>query len=674
MFLKPYRVKSHTQLKTSDKKKLRVLLSQQFSALPEEEVHKLVPLKDDVSTMKIFCHKGEPSLAYMCGNECIVFSVESRLGTVLLPSLYLCWKYPQLSLAPKFVTHGDVLPRMQKGADLMMPGVIYGGQLTQSTFGKFDAGTAAVIVSHGAVVAVGTTALSSTDLYMAGGHGKAVIVAHVVGDQLWAAGTKAMPIYTDGGRSPNSPESPISSASASVTPAASKAPSCFQQQKRPAPAATMSYSAAAGGSARASVVAASASAGSMATTNNSADSMAASGSAGSMATNGSAGSMATSGSAGSMAGASDNSASNCQSDGTGTSICVEQQLDKREVQDRQQQTDTPNLDTPPQVLSSSETMDSVLLHCFLKALQQSKGALPLPLLVSNFYRLHVLPACPDGASLDIKKTSYKKLSKFLKAMEEKNILTITEYPKGVENITSVTYDHRDILLFRYKKSETTKKVVDGVEEFVPPTMEEVYQVSGDTIEFFRACGKCKGEVLSRLEVREVVTTYIKRKKLVDPSTKMVNLEPPLHGAIIAPKEGLVRTLKWDQVFSRLLGRMAPAVRIQRAGFPDIIKKGKIDPIEMVVVKRAGNKKVTLLYNVGHFGIVESEFARQVQHMAAASTSVGPAEHKPQGTIQILVQGNATLEIAKLLTETYNIPKKYIKGLELIPKGRKGVNK
>lgn len=64
-----------------------------------------------------------------------------------------------------------------------------------STFGTFEAGSAAVIVCRGAVIAVGTTALSSTDLYMAGGHGKAVIVAHVVGDHLWAAGDRRMPPY-----------------------------------------------------------------------------------------------------------------------------------------------------------------------------------------------------------------------------------------------------------------------------------------------------------------------------------------------------------------------------------------------------------------------------------------------------------------------------------------------
>ena len=59
-------------------------------------------------------------------------------------------------------------------------------------------------------------------------------------------------------------------------------------------------------------------------------------------------------------------------------------------------------------------------------------------------------------------------------------------------------------------------------------------------------------------------------------------------------------------------------------------------------------KVTLIYNVGNFGIDEHEFAQQIKVGISASTSVGPAEHKPAGTIQILVQGNQVAFIGKLL--------------------------
>lgn len=84
-------------------------------------------------------------------------------------------------------------------------------------------------------------------------------------------------------------------------------------------------------------------------------------------------------------------------------------------------------------------MDRLLLHCFLKAWKSSAKKLDLPILTSNFYRLHMIPACPDGISLDIKKSSYKKLSKVTNDIydsvikEDKYFLFMqfTEYNHGI---------------------------------------------------------------------------------------------------------------------------------------------------------------------------------------------------------------------------------------------------
>lgn len=58
--------------------------------------------------------------------------------------------------------------------------------------------------------------------------------------------------------------------------------------------------------------------------------------------------------------------------------------------------------------------------------------------------------------------------------------------------------------------------------------------------------------------------------------------------------------------------------------------------------------MTLVYNASLYGIDEAEFAHQVQVGVAASTSTGPAEHKPQGTTQVLIQGNQVAFVGKLL--------------------------
>ena len=59
-------------------------------------------------------------------------------------------------------------------------------------------------------------------------------------------------------------------------------------------------------------------------------------------------------------------------------------------------------------------MDQLLHHCLLKAMKTSLKKQELPILTSNLYARHIIPACPDNKSLDVKKSSFKKLSKVIK--------------------------------------------------------------------------------------------------------------------------------------------------------------------------------------------------------------------------------------------------------------------
>lgn len=76
-------------------------------------------------------------------------------------------------------------------------------------------------------------------------------------------------------------------------------------------------------------------------------------------------------------------------------------------------TDTNPLESHIDVI---EDMDELLIYCFLGAVKYSK--VTLPVLTSNFFKLHMLPLCPENQTLDIKKTSFKKLKPFLEKMAE----------------------------------------------------------------------------------------------------------------------------------------------------------------------------------------------------------------------------------------------------------------
>ncbi len=71
---------------------------------------------------------------------------------------------------------------------------------------------------------------------------------------------------------------------------------------------------------------------------------------------------------------------------------------------------------------------------------------------------------PPNTVLDVKKSSFKKLSKFLEEKERNGLLHIKELQKGVESIISVDYEHEFIAkhrVVRYHKENKHRQVPVG---------------------------------------------------------------------------------------------------------------------------------------------------------------------------------------------------------------------
>lgn len=136
----------------------------------------------------------------------------------------------------------------------------------------------------------------------------------------------------------------------------------------------------------------------------------------------------------------------------------------------------------------------------------------------------------SGKTLDMKKTSFKKLSKFLSKMQSEAIIKVAEQKKGVEVISIVNFDHPKIATFRVVKYDdvTTTSNVDKSATFEPPVVTELRIVSGDVAKFFRACGFSKGDALSMTQVRDCVRDFVEKKNLQNvQDPKLVNMSDVL---------------------------------------------------------------------------------------------------------------------------------------------------
>ena len=61
--------------------------------------------------------------------------------------------------------------------------------------------------------------------------------------------------------------------------------------------------------------------------------------------------------------------------------------------------------------------------------------------LSVIFDYHLLIFSPPGEHLDVKKSSYKKLSKFLGAMRTQGFIKVKELTKGCESLVEIDKDH-----------------------------------------------------------------------------------------------------------------------------------------------------------------------------------------------------------------------------------------
>uniref|UniRef100_A0A6I8NCR6 Eukaryotic translation initiation factor 2D n=1 Tax=Ornithorhynchus anatinus TaxID=9258 RepID=A0A6I8NCR6_ORNAN len=282
--------------------------------------------------------------------------------------------------------------------------------------------------------------------------------------------------------------------------------------------------------------------------------------------------------------------------------------------------------------------------------------------------------CPEGQQLDIKKSSYKKLSKFLQHMQQQQVVQVKELSRGVESIVAVDWKHPSIASFHEADPSPdgpSPQECEGEQPYHPPDIEPAYCIPANMSPLFQESGHKKGSFLSAGEARAACIDYVKRNQLVDEDNKnLVKIDPILCDCLLEKVErNSVLKLPWDNLLSRCLERLQPAYRVTFYGQEPVMKKGKISPIEITLAQRASNKKVTLIRNLEVYGLDPYSVANILQLRGQASATLCPVPGT-KDTVQVQIQGNQINHLSRLLLDEYHIPRKYVQGLEKAPKAGK----
>ncbi|XP_062365590.1 eukaryotic translation initiation factor 2D isoform X3 [Cinclus cinclus] len=291
---------------------------------------------------------------------------------------------------------------------------------------------------------------------------------------------------------------------------------------------------------------------------------------------------------------------------------------------------------------------------------------------------HLDHLCPAGKQLDIKKSSYKKFSKFLQCMQHQRILQVKELSKGVESIVDVDWKHPDIKAFAVPEGFSSASAAqdsrseDREQVYRAPEIIPLYGVSTKMIPLFQESGHRKGSILSSSEVRNTIINYVKSNELVDEINKnFVKVNAILCDCLLDKSEqDEISHLKWDELLSRCLERLRPLHQVTFPGQEPVVRKGNIEPIDISIAQRSSNKKVTVIKNLELYGLDPQCVANTLQQKVQASATISPAPGA-KDRVQVQIQGNQIHHLAKMLLEEYELPRKYIQGLEKAPKlGRK----
>ncbi|XP_072945272.1 eukaryotic translation initiation factor 2D [Epargyreus clarus] len=303
-----------------------------------------------------------------------------------------------------------------------------------------------------------------------------------------------------------------------------------------------------------------------------------------------------------------------------------------------------------------EDMDGLLRWCLLSFLKMEGKNLQLPLKTNILYKNHLIPMCPPDRTLDVKKSTYKKMSKFLEAMEREGLVEVRELERGVAALVSVNHNHPLVRAHRAPLAAPLSAPAAGA-EYVPPQVREVYCITANVAELFMPLKK--GTPLSGAEVRSTLTEYVRSRELQSTEVRgAVVLDATLAKASGKKEQEHV---KWEELMQAVQARCTAGTALQFADGRQQLARARLPPVTMQVVSRAGNKKVTLVSNLEAYGLNLAALAQACQRGVAASCGV--TRSAAAKTDQLMLQGDQTHFVAKLLIEKYGLPKKYVEGAD-----------
>ncbi|KAK8249449.1 hypothetical protein IWZ00DRAFT_271659 [Phyllosticta capitalensis] len=314
--------------------------------------------------------------------------------------------------------------------------------------------------------------------------------------------------------------------------------------------------------------------------------------------------------------------------------------------------------------------------------------LPFPLSQSFVMSNLVQPFLPahtpaQAASLQIKKTSFKNIKKFVKSLDKAQIIKSKDRDGNEAVILDIDFEDQEIKNFkpyRLPKKDTSSggktsaptAAGDASDGSVGQKLKrvEIFKPKERLSPLFSAVRADPKGFFTAAEIRPLVTTYIEAENLISPKNKrVVTLNPILANAVF---DGSAKSDKdvinkgfvlRDALVDRVLASCAPYHAILRND--DSLEStkpraGAAPKVSIVLETRSGNKTVTKASGAEAYFVSPQSLADELRKTCASSTSVerlvGSSPKNP--VMEVMVQGPQKDAVLKAL-EKRGVPGRWV---------------
>ncbi|KAI9834448.1 MAG: hypothetical protein M1826_002602 [Phylliscum demangeonii] len=279
----------------------------------------------------------------------------------------------------------------------------------------------------------------------------------------------------------------------------------------------------------------------------------------------------------------------------------------------------------------------------------------------------------EATAYQLKKTSWKNIRKFVKTLEKQSLVKSKDRNGGETVILDIDFTNPAALAFtpyELPKKGKTGAEKSSKEATADPSKDNAvgqrlrrlvfYKPKDSLAPIFKAGNAGLKSTYTANEIRPLIKAYTEAESLVSPTNqRMVKMNPVLanvvfNSASVKDREILARGEVTREILTeRVLQACSPLWAILHADQTqnDVKPKAGAPPnIHIVMETRSGNKTVTKVSGVEPYHINAQALADELQKSCASSTSVnqlvGSSPKNP--SLEVMVQGPQAREVVKAL--------------------------